>query len=507
LIHLPVSRYGSAARFAGSDSLLSPGAGVKSALNMILEQFYLNCLAHASYLLGSRGSGEAAVVDPRRDVQQYLDAAERHGLRIRHVILTHFHADFVAGHLELRDRTGAIIHLGARARAEYAFSPLADGDTIEMGQVSLRALETPGHTIESISLVVYDREADPVDPVAVLTGDTLFVGDVGRPDLRASLGWPAAELGRMLHHSLQTRILPLPDATLLYPAHGAGSLCGKAIGSETVSTIGEQRRSNYALQPMSEDEFVRIVTADQPDAPAYFTFDAVLNTRERPTLESALERELKPMSLAEVLSLQRRGAQLLDVRDPGEFAKAHLAGSINIGLAGQYATWAGTLLGRDRPIVVIAGPGREGEAAMRLGRIGFDIVAGYLEDGINALESRLELVEGTNRLSPVALSAALASTAPPLLVDVRAPKEWEEKHVAGSVNLPLNHLRERLDELPRDRPVAVTCAGGYRSSIAASILRRSGFGDLVELNGGIAAWEGARLPLELPAVTTGDTTE
>src|SRR5262249_27833325 len=253
-----------------------------------------------------------------------------------HVFLTHFHADFVAGHLELRDRAGAKIYLGARGQAEYAFTPMKNGDALEFGRVRLQVLETPGHTSESICILVYDLEKEAQNPHAVLTGDTLFIGDVGRPDLRASLGWSASELGGLLYDSLREKLLPLPDETLVYPAHGAGSLCGRAISTETVSTIGDQRRLNYALQPMSKEEFVRLVTADQPDAPAYFTYDAVLNTKERPTLEKALEKALQPLSLDTVLEMQADGAQILDVRDPAEFAKAHLSGSINIGLGGQY---------------------------------------------------------------------------------------------------------------------------------------------------------------------------
>src|SRR5471032_1087740 len=311
---------------------------------MVLHQFYLNCLAHASYLIGDEHTGAAVVVDPQRDIAQYLAFADEHKLRIAHVILTHLHADFIAGHLELRDRVGATIYLGAAAKAEYAFTPLADGDRIELGRVRLQAIETPGHTPESISIAVYDLDVSAAAPHAVLTGDTLFVGDVGRPDLRAALGWSATELGGLLYDSLRTKLMTLPDTSLVYPAHGAGSLCGKALSKETVSTIGEQRRLNYALQPMTKDAFVDLVTADQPDAPAYFAFDAVLNSKERPTLDEALARELNPMTLELVLALQRTGGQILDTRDPGEFAAAHLAGSLNIGLSGQYATWAGTLL-------------------------------------------------------------------------------------------------------------------------------------------------------------------
>lgn len=463
---------------------------------MILKQFYLPCLAHASYVIGDEQTGTAAVVDPQRDVDQYIAFAAEHALKIQHVFLTHFHADFVAGHLELRDRVGARIYLGSAAKAAYAFTPLRDGDIVEFGRVRLKALETPGHTPESISILVYNLESSDTQPHAVLTGDTLFIGDVGRPDLRAALGWSANELGSMLFDSLRSKLLPLPDQSLVYPAHGAGSLCGKAISKETVSTLGEQRRSNYALQPMSKEAFIQVVTADQPDAPAYFVYDAVLNSEERPTLDQALAREMNPLTLDSLLELQAAGAQILDTRDASEFASAHLAGSINIGLVGQYATWAGTLLDRKNPIVIIADPGREKESAVRLGRIGFDHVAGYLKDGLQSLESRPELVAFTERLSAPFASELLGSNQPPLAIDVRAPRERDQKYIAGSLNIPLNHLSENLEKIPRGRPLLVYCAGGYRSSIAASMLQRDGFGSVGEIAGGIAGWEAAQLPVQ-----------
>jgi len=460
---------------------------------VILRQFYLNCLAHASYLIGDERSGLAAVVDPQRDVDHYLAFAADHGLRISHVFLTHFHADFIAGHLELRDRTGAAIYLGRAAAAEYAFTPVGDGSLVQLGDVRLQVLETPGHTAESISIVVYDTTESATTPAAVLTGDTLFVGDVGRPDLRAALGWSASDLGGLLFDSLHGKLLALPDATLVYPAHGAGSLCGKALSKETVSTIGDQRRVNYALRPMTKAAFVDLVTADQPDAPAYFTYDAVLNSRERPTLDQALARELKPMTLDALLAAQRDGAQILDTRDPSEFASAHLAGSINIGLAGQYATWAGTILDTTHPIVIIANPGAETESALRLGRIGFDQVEGFLDGGLAAAENNL--IVSTERLSPEIAAQRLASSQPPLAIDVRSPRERSEKRIAETLHTPLNVLRARSADLPRDRPLLVFCAGGYRSSIAASLLQRDGFTNVSELAGGLAAWESAGLPL------------
>jgi rhodanese-related sulfurtransferase/glyoxylase-like metal-dependent hydrolase (beta-lactamase superfamily II) len=462
---------------------------------MFLKQYYLGCLAHASYLLGDEASGTAIVVDPQRDIEQYLADAAANGLTIRHVFLTHFHADFIAGHLELRDRCGATIHLGARGKAEYPFLAMSNGDSLEFPGLRLQVLETPGHTIESISILVYDKQRDPGQPYAVLTGDTLFIGDVGRPDLRASLGWTAAELGSHLYDSVHNQLLPLPDAILIYPAHGAGSLCGKNISKETVSTMGEQRRFNYALQPMTCEQFIAIVTADQPDAPPYFTWDAVLNTRERTTLDTNLEQVLQPLELDAFLALGGDAAQVLDVRHPDEFAAGHLAGSINIGLDGQYATWAGTVLDPNGRILLIASPGREHEAALRLGRIGFDQVRGYLRGGMEALTDHPELLAYTRRSSAPELAALMAASQPPLLIDVRTPREWSTRHIGGSLNLPLNRLRDQAAEIPRDRAIAVQCAGGYRSSIAASLLQQQGITDLVEVAGGLAAWDAASLPV------------
>ncbi|HEY2352429.1 MAG TPA: MBL fold metallo-hydrolase [Candidatus Acidoferrum sp.] len=463
---------------------------------MILKQFYLPCLAHASYIVGDEASGTAAVVDPQRDIDQYVAFAAEHGLQIKHVFLTHLHADFIAGHLELRDRVGARIYLGAAAKAGYAFTPMHDGDILEFGRVRLKIMETPGHTPESISILVYDLDASDTQPNAILTGDTLFIGDVGRPDLRAALGWSANQLGGLLFDSVH-KLLGLPDESLVYPAHGAGSLCGKALSKETVSTLGEQRRLNYALQPMSKEAFIQVVTADQPEAPAYFTYDAVLNSEERPTLDAALAQEMNPLTVDDVLALQAQGAQILDTRDADEFAAAHLAGSINIGLAGQYATWAGTMLNRTHPIVIIADPGREKESAVRLGRIGFDHVAGYLQNGLRSLESRPEKVALTERLSAPFAAELLASSQPPLAIDVRAAGEREQKYIGESVSIPLNRLMENFEALPKNRPLLVYCAGGYRSSIAASLLQGHGFHPVSEIAGGIAAWEAAKLPMRI----------
>jgi hydroxyacylglutathione hydrolase len=453
--------------------------------DVILKQYYLGCLAHASYLVADEASGDAAVVDPQRDVDGYVDDAHRLGCRIRHVFLTHFHADFIAGHVELRNREGARIYLGGRATAEYEYTPLADGESVRLGQVRLEVLETPGHSPESISILVYDEDDDERRPHAVLSGDTLFIGDVGRPDLRASLGWSAEELGGLLYESLHRKLMTLPDETLVYPAHGAGSLCGKNLSTDTVSTIGVQRRYNYALQPMGREEFVRVVTADQPDTPEYFAYDAALNSQERPTLDG----ELTPLSLDEALA---PGAQVLDTRDPADFAGAHIAGSLNVGLGGSYATWAGTILERGRPIVLVAEPGREQEAAMRLGRIGFDHVAGHLDGGMQALDSRPDLVARVERVTAAALAEQLGGPAPPAVLDVRSESEWRDGRIDGSLNIPLGRLEERLEEVPRDRQVVVHCGSGYRSSIAASVLRRHGFDNVVDLVGGMEAWAASK---------------
>ncbi len=452
---------------------------------MLLQRYYLECLSHASYLVADEKTKEAVVIDPQRDIDLYVQEAADRGLTIKHVVLTHFHADFIAGHIELRDKFGATIYLGAKAEAEFDFQALKDGDTIEFGDVRLETLETPGHTPEGISLVVYDKAVDAEKPYAVFTGDTLFLGDVGRPDLMASIGVTADELGNMLYDSLREKILKLPDETLVYPAHGAGSMCGKALSDEAVSTLGQQRRDNYALQPMSREKFVEMVTADQPDAPEYFLHDAMMNREDRSSLDESMKKAMQPLSLDEVVAMQGKGVQVADVRDPLEFAGAHLRGAINIGIDGRYATWAGTILDKDRPIVVIAEEDRVEEAIMRLGRIGFDNVSGYLAKGMDALEQRSDLLAPTERILAADLPTLTGDVS---IVDVRTEKEWEAGHLEGSINLPLNQLRKRLTEVPTAGQVVVHCQGGYRSSIAASLLAEQGHENVLDLVGGYAAW-------------------
>lgn len=470
---------------------------------MLIKQYYLGCLAHASYLIADEQTRVAAVVDPQRDIEQYLRDADAGGYSIQHVFLTHFHADFLAGHIEFRDQVGAKIYLGRRGEPEFQATRVKDGDRVEFGDVRLEILETPGHTPEGISILVYDLAKDAEKPQAVLTGDTLFIGDVGRPDLLASIGVTADELAGMLYDSITKKLVTLPDETLVYPAHGAGSMCGKNLSTETISTIGEQKKFNYALQPMSCEEFKRIVTAEQPEAPSYFVYDAVLNRQERPNLAESLSESLKALSLEAVQQFKGQGAQLLDVRDAVDFEGAHLAGAINVGIQGKYAIWCGTVLDHEHPIVVIAEAGKEEEAVIRLGRIGFDNVAGYLKGGMDALGDRPDLVSKVERITAVALSEQLATTGAPTVVDVRSEKEWAAGHIPGSVNIPLNHLRDRTAEIAKDRPVVVHCEGGYRSAIAASMLGQAGRPDVLDMVGGCNAWVASKLPVETtPAIGT-----
>lgn len=474
---------------------------------MILKQYYLGCLAHASYLIADERSKQAVVVDPQRDIEQYLRDAQDGGYTIKYVILTHFHADFLAGHIELRNRAGARIVMGARAQAEFDVQAVKEGDLIELGDVRLKIMETPGHTPEGISVLVFDKTKSDTVPQAVLTGDTLFIGDVGRPDLLASIGVSADELAEMLYHSLH-KLRELPDSTLVYPAHGAGSMCGKNLSKETVSTVGEQKRFNYALQPMSFDDFKRLVTSDQPEAPDYFVYDAIKNRQERPDLAATLQTSLKPLAIDDVVRMKNQGAELVDVREAVDFEGAYLNGAINIGLKGKYATWCGSIISHDRPIIVIAEPGNEEEAVMRLGRIGFDNVAGYLRNGMAALEQYPELIRTIPRITAQALAEQFMDSSGPYVVDVRSEKEWNSGHLAGSHNIPLTHLRERMDEVPADRPVVVHCEGGYRSAIAVSLLAEAGRTNVSDLVGGIKAWTASKLPTESDgtAVTACGTT-
>ncbi|WP_031066463.1 MBL fold metallo-hydrolase [Streptomyces sp. NRRL WC-3742] len=454
---------------------------------MIFNQYYLDCLSHASYLIADERTGRAVVVDPRRDVDEYVAEAEAHGFTVEAVINTHFHADFLAGHLELADRTGAWIGYGRRAETEYPIRKLADGERIELGDVTLQIMETPGHTPESISILVYEQPDDAV-PYGVLTGDALFIGDVGRPDLLASVGVTAAELGAMLYDSVHRKLMALPDETLVFPAHGAGSACGKNLSTDRQSTIGRERATNYACAPMDEDAFVDLVTAGQPSAPGYFGYDADLNRRDRDLFDPAAVRAL---TATDFLRRRAEGAVVLDGRDPLDFAAGHLDASLNVAADGRFAEQAGTVVTPDREILVIAPDGRGAELVTRLARIGFDRVTGHLDDPETLLLAHPELVRHSARLTVHTLRTELAGSRPPLVVDVRGAAERENGAVPGSLHLPLAELLTRHTELPTDRPLVLHCAGGVRSSIAASLLRHLGHRNVYDLIGGYTAWQAA----------------
>ena len=455
---------------------------------MIFHQHYLGCLSHASYLIGDESTGRAVVVDPQRDVSVYLADLEADSLRLERVIETHFHADFVSGHLELAARTGATIWYGEPAEADFPIGRLHDGERISLGEVELEVLATPGHTPESISLLVYAHRGDAV-PHAVLTGDTLFIGDVGRPDLAATAGLRRDDMARALYRSLREKLLPLADTTLVYPAHGAGSACGRNLSTQTSSTIGEQRRDNYALAPMSEAAFVALVTEGQPAAPAYFAFDA----RRNHQLHELLGEDQAPtaLSLATVLDMQRAGAAVLDTRSAADFARGHLRGAINVGLEGRFAEYAGDVVRPERSIVLLCDAGTELEARVRLGRIGFDNVAGCVRDPMLVMAENPDAVVQSSRLSAAELARRRDAIDGLVVLDVRNPGELGGGAVPGSVSIPLAQLLDRLGELDPARPTVAYCAGGYRSSIAASLLAAEAFTDVSDLLGGYEAWTAA----------------
>ncbi len=459
---------------------------------MYFKQFYLGCLAHASYLIGSEG--EAAVVDPQRDVDQYIIEASTQGLKIGYVIETHLHADFVSGHRELAARTGATIVFGRQAAAEFPHFAVKDGDEIRLGKVVLRFLETPGHTPESISVLVIDSELSP-DPQKVLTGDTLFIGDVGRPDLAGSKGYGAEQMAGLLYDSLYGKLLALDDRVEVYPAHGAGSLCGRNISKETSSTIGQQRRFNYALQPMTREDFVKIMTADLPEVPAYFSKDAEINRSGARLLEELPQPEA--LAPAEVDRLAQMGVTILDVRPAADFGNGHIPGSINIGLNGQFASWSGSLLKLDDPVVIVAEEEEQIDGSItRLARVGIENVKGYLAGGMYAWNQAGLATSSIPQITVDELKNWLDDKLDFQVIDVRQPGEYLSGHVPHAISAPLGHLTENRLELDPDRRTAVICAGGYRSSIAAAILERAGFTSLFNVVGGSSAWVNAGYPVE-----------
>ena len=440
--------------------------------------------------------------------------AAAQGFKIKYVIETHLHADFVSGHRELAARTGAEIVFGKEANATFPHRAVKDGDEIKIGKVALRIMETPGHTPESISVLVTDAEEEPLltrgllpRPQKLLTGDTLFVGDVGRPDLAGGKGYTPQMMAAMMYDTLHKKILKLNDETEVYPAHGAGSMCGKNMSKETSSTIGEQRKFNYALQPMSKAEFVRMMTVDLPESPAYFPQDAEINR----TGADALSNIAKPHALTaervqELLATQAKTPgslryMILDVRAAAEFGAGHVPGSINIGLGGQFAIWAGTLVPMGTPIVIVSeSEDNAQEAVTRLARVGHESVKGYLSGGIAAWhEAGLELA-AVPQITVGELNELIVGRTPLQIIDVRRPAEYASGHVPHALPAPLLSLQGTIPDLRLDpaKPTAVICAGGYRSSAAASILQQHGFSNLLNVTGGTSAWIAAQYPVEIP---------
>lgn len=470
---------------------------------MYFKQFYLGCLAHASYLIGA--DGEAAVVDPQRDVDQYIEEAAAQNLKIKYIIETHLHADFVSGHRELAARTGAEIVFGKEAGVTFPHRAVNDGDELTVGGVKLDILETPGHTPESICVLVTDA-SNADEPQKVLTGDTLFIGDVGRPDLAGGKGYTPQMMAVMMYDTLHDKLLKLDDAVEVYPAHGAGSMCGKNLSSDTSSTIGTQRQFNYALQPMTKDEFVRMMTVDLPAAPAYFPKDAEINRAGASPLSEL--PALKPVTPAEVAEHTRAGGMILDVRSAADFGAGHVPASLNIGLGGQFASWAGTLIAMGTPLVLVAESEEKAtEARIRLARVGLENVNGYLAGGIDAWKLAGFEVATVPQISVAELKELIASRPDLQVVDVRRPGEYESGHAPRAATAPLSNLNDTLPSLKLDptKLTAVICAGGYRSSAATSIMQPKGFTNLLNVTGGTGAWIKAGYGLEIPGAVAAAT--
>lgn len=442
---------------------------------MHFKQHYLGCLSQASYTLGSEG--EAVVVDPRRDVEEYLAETQKAGLKIKYVIETHLHADFVSGHRELAERSGAQVVFSSQANVGFPHLAVRNGDELKIGKLTLTILETPGHTLESIC--VLGREEDRA---FLLTGDTLFIGDVGRPDLVGSGGPDARSMAGFLYDSLREKILPLPDSVIVYPAHGAGSLCGRNLSSETFSTLGDQRKTNWALKPMTREAFVEALVQELPEVPRHFRRDVEINRKGADPLS-----RLKPtrrVAADHIGGLARTGATLLDVRNGDAFGERHLPASVNIGLGGQFAAWAGALLDPDSSLVLVVEEEEQAqEAAMRLARVGLESVTGFISpaDWQNAGLPTLSLPQ----LSVDELQERLGEVD---VIDVRRRSEYVSGHVPQALHMPLDSLHARARDLDRSRPTAVICAGGYRSSAGASLLERDGFSRLFNVVGGTSAW-------------------
>lgn len=455
---------------------------------MKFKQFYLGCLSHASYYLGSEN--EAVVIDPQRDIQQYLDEAQIHGQHIKYIIETHSHADFVSGHLELAQKTGAQIIYGERAATHFPTLKVKDGDELRVGKIRLKFLETPGHTPEGITVIAQNTE-DKSAPLKMFTGDTLFIGDVGRPDLIGSKGFSAEQMAGFLYDSLHEKILKLPDETEVYPAHGAGSLCGKSLSKETWSTLGEQRKNNYALQPMTKAEFTKIVAADQPEVPMYFPKSAAKNLEGSSSLESLAKPQ--PLSAEEIADFE---GVVLDVRINSEYGAKHIPNAINIGLGGQFASWAGTFIPVGTPIAIAAETTEQiDETFMRLARVGIESVTGFI-----LMKDFTGATQTVEQISVEEVADLVQTEKYLQFVDVRNPAEYAGGHAVRTRNLPLNKLSRELDTLDPAAPTYVICQSGYRSSLGASILENARFAKVYNVTGGTKAWLEAGLASEVSAI-------
>jgi hydroxyacylglutathione hydrolase len=454
---------------------------------MYIEQLYTNCLAEAAYYIES--DGEAAVIDPLRETSPYLDLARNRKSKIKWVFETHFHADFVSGHIDLARKADATIVYGPMATTGYEIYSAKDNEEFKIGKIRIRVLHTPGHTPESSCYLLFDENGKQH---AIFTGDTLFVGDVGRPDLLDGV-MTQEELAGMMYDSLNSKIKSIPDDVIVYPAHGPGSACGKNIGKETFSTIGEQKRTNYALQPMTREEFIIRLTDGILPPPAYFFEDARINKEGYEPVEDVISENNKPLSAAEVTTAVEKGAIILDTRKADDFEKGFIPGAVNIGLNGQFAVWVGTLIDIRKNIVLVTESGKEEESVLRLARVGYENVLGYLQGGIGGWPGKLSIVKSID-------ATALKQIKDITVLDVRKPGEWNNGHLKDAVFLPLSEFPDNFKMLDPLKPYVVHCGGGYRSMTAISIMQNYGFKQLINVYGGYGAMEKAGLPLSTETV-------
>jgi glyoxylase-like metal-dependent hydrolase (beta-lactamase superfamily II)/rhodanese-related sulfurtransferase len=462
---------------------------------MYIQQLYTSCLAEAAYYIES--NGEAAIIDPLRETEPYLQLAKERGAKIKYVLETHFHADFVSGHIDLARLTGAKIVYGPTAKAEYDIYVAQDGEELPLGNVKIRVLHTPGHTLESSSFLLLDEHGLPN---SLFTGDTVFVNDVGRPDLAVKSDLSREDLAGLLYESIKNKILPLPDDVILYPGHGAGSACGKNLGEETITTLGHQKKVNYALQPMSKEAFVQAVTDGLTAPPKYFFMDAGINKKGYTPIDEVMSHNAKALSLEAFDLEMSNGAIVLDARDAAEFEKGFVPGAINIGLNGQYAVWVGSLLDAKHPLVLVADEGKEAEAVLRLARVGYENVKGYLKGGINAWKSAGRSVDTVRSLAPEEFDRLY--TEDKRILDVRNESEWTGGVIEGAHLVPLMQLPDAMPDLPKDLTYYVHCAGGYRSMIACSLMKRNGFQNVINIMGGMNQVKQSHFHLVVPPTVT-----